>query len=118
MEFLDTIVQYKIEIAIPIVVYILIKGLKRAFKQFWAKNHFGYRLMCFLPLILGTLLGLVMTKYSLMDRMMLGAALGGLSHFIYKSITVLFISRVKMVQKMKQEGPAKEKPADSLEAGA
>lgn len=115
MEFLDTIVQYKIEIAIPIVVYILIKGLKRAFKKFWAKNQFGYRLMCFLPLILGTLLGLIMTKYSMTDRLMLGAALGGLSHFIYKSITVLFINQVTMAKKMKQEGPVvlpKEKTGD------
>ena len=105
MEFLDTIVQYKIEIAIPIVVAVLIKALKSAFKGFWTKNHVGYRLMFFLPLLIGTPLGLLLTKYPIGDRLMLGAALGGISHFIYKMITVAIVSKTTALKKMGVETP-------------
>ena len=100
MEFLDTIVQYKIEIAIPIVVAVLIKALKAAFKKFWTKNYIGYKLIYFLPLIFGTPMGLLLTKYPVADRLMLGAALGGLSHFIYKMITVAVVSKTTALKKM------------------
>jgi len=97
---LNFCVEYRIEIALPIVVAVLIKALKKAFKTFFTKNHVGFRLMYFLPLILGMPLGLLLTKYPVGDRLLLGAALGGISHFIYKFITVGITSKTKAIKKM------------------
>ena len=86
-----------------------------------------YRLMFFLPLLIGTPLGLFLTQYPISERLMLGAALGGMSHFIYKMITVVIISKTKALEKMNSIVPPKaaealkdvpKKPVDSLEAGA
>ena len=105
---LNLCVEYRIEIALPIVVAILIKALKASFKKFFKENHIGFRLMYFLPLILGTPMGLLLTKYPMGDRLLLGAALGGISHFIYKFITVGISSKTKSIKQMEAKNPSTE----------
>ena len=85
---LDFVLEYKIEMALPLVVAILVNALKAAFGNFFSKNKIGFRLKYFLPLIIGLPLGLCLTKYPMAERLMIGAALGGMSHFLYKLIMI------------------------------
>lgn len=96
----DIITTYYLEIALPIVVYALVAAIKTSFFEFFKNNQTGFRLLPFLPIIFGTLLGLFLIKYSIFSRLLLGAALGGMSHFIYKLLTVAIIRKMKLEDKM------------------
>ena len=96
----DIIVTYYLEIALPIVVFALVTAAKKSFSEFFKNNQIGFRLLPFLPIILGALLGLILTEYSISARLLLGAALGGMSHFLYKLLTVAIIKKMKLEDKM------------------
>ena len=102
-DILNFILEHPIEIALPIVVAVLVNGFKKAFKKFFKQHPVGFRLMPFLPVVLGTLGGFMLTAYSMSARLMIGAALGGLSHLVYKMIKTSLASKVSLVKQMKRK---------------
>lgn len=99
-ELLNFALEHTFELAIPVVVAVLIKAGKKSFKGFFMKNHVGVRLLPFMPILLGTPLGLFLTNYTFPSRLLVGAALGGLSHYIYKLITVSLAKRIALERRI------------------
>lgn len=99
-EILDFVLEHPIEVAIPIVVSFLVKALKKAFGDFFKKNHVGVRLLPFIPILLGIPLGLFLTEYKVPQNLLIGAALGGISHYLYKLFTVSLAKKTSLIDKI------------------
>lgn len=101
---LDFCLEHVLEVALPVFVAVWIKACKKAFPNFFKKNPVGVRIMPFMPILLGIPLGLLLTKYSFPSNLLVGGALGGLSHYIYKLVTVSLTSRTKVIERIERKG--------------
>jgi hypothetical protein len=95
MEFLDFLKEYGGYVALPVVINALMEGGKKGFKKFFL-HSWGVRLACFLPIILGALGGLLLPFGNMQESLLMGAALGALSHYIYKFVSVTLASDIKL----------------------
>lgn len=102
-EILDFVLAHTLEIALPVVVAVLIKALKKSFSGFFKTNHVGVRLLPFVPILLGTPLGLFLDNYEFPSNLLVGAALGGMSHYIYKLLTVSLAKKVTLVDRIERK---------------
>jgi uncharacterized membrane protein YoaK (UPF0700 family) len=108
MEFLDLLKEYGGYVALPVVINALMEGGKKGFKKFF-KSIWGIRLGLFLPLVLGALGGLLLSLETIQERLLVGACLGALSHYLYKFVTVTIASQTKLKYlSMKKEEAKKE----------
>ena len=114
---LDFCLEHVLEITLPVVVAVLMKACKKAFSDFFSQNHAGVRILPFMPILLGTPLGLFLTNYEFPSRLLVGAALGGLSHYIYKLITVSLTNRIKIAEKIERKSLDLNKVRKSLSGG-
>lgn len=111
---LDFCLEHVLEIALPVVVAVLVNACKKAFSEFFRKNHIGVRLLPFMSIILGTPLGLFLTEYPFPSRLLVGAALGGISHYVYKLVTVSLTNRIKIAEKIERKGLDLNKVRESM----
>lgn len=104
MEILNFLLEYGGYIALPIVINALMQAGKKGFKKFF-RSPWGIRVTYFLPIILGVLGGLLLPSETIQDKVLIGAALGALSHYIYKFVTVTLAtkSKVLFIQGKKEE---------------
>lgn len=98
-QFFDLLIQYVPYIAIPLIVAGLVQSAKKAFKKFFT-TQLGARLLPFIPVALGTPLGLALPLDGCMTKLLVGAALGTVSAFIYKVVTVTLSSKLKLDDRM------------------
>ena len=98
-ELFELLIHYAPYIAIPLVVAGLVQSVKKAFKQFF-DTSLGTRLLPFLPVALGTPLGLALGIEGVLTKLLVGAALGTVSAFIYKVVTVTLSSKLKLDDRM------------------
>lgn len=97
-EYLELIIQYLPYFAIPIVVAGLVQSLKKAFKKFFSTVN-GMRLLPFLPVIIGTPLGLALPVDGTWTRLLIGAGLGTASTLLYKIFTVTLAKKLRLEEK-------------------
>ena len=102
MDDILTLIQDKgAYFALPIIIAFLTQGLKQRIPFF--KTTLGIRLIHFLPMILGCIGGLLLPEGTWQARILIGGALGSLSLFLYKIVTVTLANKVKLEEKIARE---------------
>jgi hypothetical protein len=110
--FLDIIREYGPYIALPIVVAGLIEAMKGSFGKFFLHTRIGIRILHFIPVVLGALGGLLLPEDTLQEKLLLGGALGAVSHVIYKLVTKTLASKEKLDEKIQQRESALPVPPE------
>lgn len=111
MEILDIIKQYGPYVCLPLVVAFLTQGLKSQIKFF--KTVLGLRIIHFVPLVLGVLGGLLLPEDTWQNKILYGGALGSVSLFIYKFITVTLAKKTDLETKIARNSvPSKDVPTE------
>lgn len=95
MEWLDVLKEYGGYVALPVVINAIMIGLKKTSKRFFV-SPWGVRLAYFLPIVLGVVGGLLLPIEEVTDQLLIGSALGALSHYVYKFVTVTLASETKV----------------------
>ena len=95
-SILDFVINYGAYIATPIVIAGLLQAAKKGFKKFFL-SVWGMRLAYFLPFILGLAAGFLLPTDTMKEGIMVGMALGAVSHLIYKFFTKTLAAKLKLV---------------------
>jgi hypothetical protein len=96
-EFLDILKQYGAYIALPVIIAYFMQVLKSKVPFF--ASVLGLRLVHFIPLLLGLAGGFLLPEETWQAKLLIGGALGCVSHLIYKTLTVSLASTSVVAEK-------------------
>lgn len=94
----DFLQEYGSYIALPLVINFIVQWTKTAFVDFFT-SHWGQRLLTVAPLLLGLAGGFLLPNESLMERLLVGGALGTLSQTIYEFVTKGLATKTILVER-------------------
>lgn len=98
MEWIqDIFIEYGPFVALPLVINFLMIGFKKAVKGFF-RSEWGVRIAYFTPLVLGVLGGLLLPLEAVASKVLVGGALGAMSHYIYKFVTLTLASKTRVLE--------------------
>jgi len=101
-EILDLIINYGAYIAVPVIIAGLLQAGKKAFKKFFL-SVWGMRLSYFLPFILGLAAGFLLPTETMQEGVLVGMALGAVSHLIYKFFTRTLANKLKLASDVERK---------------
>ena len=103
MELLfELLKEYGPYVALAVCVAGLVQAMKKAFPKFFMRSQVGVRVIHFVPVVLGVLGGLLLPEETLREQLLMGGALGTVSHLIYKGVTLTVASKQKIADKIKE----------------
>jgi len=97
-DILTLVLDKGVYFALPLIIASLTQGFKQRIPFF--KTVLGLRFIHFLSLILGCIGGLLLPEETYQAKILIGGALGSLSLFLYKIVTVTLTNKVKLQEKL------------------
>lgn len=98
MDLFGLAQEYWAFVAHPVIVAGVIQAMKAGWKSFFRSHHVGMRLLPFIPIVLGTVGGLLLPVETMQEKLLIGGALGQLSAFLYKVVTRSLVRKVKLLE--------------------
>ena len=114
MTILEIFQEYGALMALPLIINAILSGAKKGVPILF-KSAWGVRLSYLYPIVLGAIGGIFLSVGSMQDNILIGMALGAISHLIYKLVSKTLASSAKNAKQLQIKIDADLAPEDSDE---